>query len=108
MSRLKKLRKLKKKRFSSDSDTDGHISLHDESPPLRNLKEYLSQLEQEYDSSNGEEKKDSEEDNSTCVACGKEYRLSNEEFVQCRLCAKWAHESCGIVGHLNFFCQKCF
>ncbi|KAG5869500.1 hypothetical protein JTB14_005012 [Gonioctena quinquepunctata] len=98
----------KKKHCSSDSDTDGNISLHDESPPPRYLKEYLSQIEQELDPSNVEKKKDSEEDNSTCVVCSGEYRLSKEEFIQCRLCNQWAHKSCGIIGNLNFFCKKCF
>ncbi|KAG5873232.1 hypothetical protein JTB14_033219 [Gonioctena quinquepunctata] len=98
----------KEKHCSSDSDTDGNISLHDESPPPRNLKEYLSQIEQELDPSNVEEKKYSEEDNSTCVTCSGEYRLSKEEFIQCRWCNQWAHESCGIIGNLNFFCKKCF
>ncbi|KAG5879625.1 hypothetical protein JTB14_025601 [Gonioctena quinquepunctata] len=97
-----------KKHCSSDSDTDGNISLHDESPPPRYLKEYLSQIEQELDPSNVEEKKDSEEYNSTCVACSGEYRLSRGEFIQCRLCNQCAHKSCGIIGNLNLFCKKCF
>ncbi|KAK4887348.1 hypothetical protein RN001_003619 [Aquatica leii] len=83
----------KKKHCSSDSDTDGNISLRDESPPPRDLKEYFSQIEQELDPSDVEEKKDSEEDNSTCVACSGEYRLSKEEFIQCLLCNQWAHKS---------------
>ncbi|KAK4887357.1 hypothetical protein RN001_003628 [Aquatica leii] len=74
----------KKKQCSSDSDTDGNISLHDESPPPRDLKEYFSQIEQELDPSDVEEKKNSKEDNSTCVACSGEYRPSKEEFIQCR------------------------
>ncbi|XP_044757612.1 MFS-type transporter clz9-like [Coccinella septempunctata] len=85
----------------------GKCSIITETPP-RDLKENFNQIEQELDPSNVEEKKDSEEDNSRCVACGGEYRLSREEFIQCRLCNQWSHKSCGIIGNLNFFCKKCF
>lgn len=94
----KNVSKAAKKKCTSDSDTDTQISLHDESPPPQDLKEYLNQLEQEKN----------EETDSTCIVCGGEYLLSKEEFIQCRLCNKWAHESCGINGNLNFFCKKCF
>ncbi|KAK4883801.1 hypothetical protein RN001_000072 [Aquatica leii] len=77
------LMKAKQERNNKMTDTDENISLHDESPPPRHLKEYFSQIEQELDPSDVEEKKDSEEDNSTCVACSGEFRLSKEEFIQC-------------------------
>ncbi|XP_056630336.1 uncharacterized protein LOC130440950 [Diorhabda sublineata] len=64
-AKAKIVKTAKKKHCSSDSDTDGNISLHDESPPPRDLEEYLSQIEQELDPSIVEEKKDSEEDDST-------------------------------------------
>ncbi|KAK4887842.1 hypothetical protein RN001_004113 [Aquatica leii] len=50
----------KKKHCFSDSDTDGNIPLHDESPLPRDFKEYFSQIEQELDPSDVEEKKNSE------------------------------------------------
>ncbi|KAJ8939475.1 hypothetical protein NQ318_022529 [Aromia moschata] len=109
----KKNSKTAKKQCTSDSDSDTQISLHDESPPPppRDLEEYLTQLEQEHGSENEEDKENcKKDDNSTCTICDGKYRLSKEEFIQCRICNKWAHESCGCRWHtvcaIGYFREK--
>lgn len=42
-----------------------------------------------------------------CKVCKKIYSESTEDWYQCKICAKWAHETCGIKGVFNFFCSLC-
>lgn len=45
-------------------------------------------------------------DNECCV-CKEKFETSKEDWFQCKLCEKWANESCGIKGVFNFFCSMC-
>ncbi|KAJ8937926.1 hypothetical protein NQ318_005533 [Aromia moschata] len=75
----KKNLKTAKKQCTSDSESDTQISLHDESPPPRDLEEYLTQLEQEHGSENEEDKGNcKKDDNSTCTICDGKYRLKSK------------------------------
>lgn len=43
-----------------------------------------------------------------CIVCSKSYENSDQDWFQCKICSGWAHESCGIKGQFNFFCNTCF
>lgn len=76
-----------KERDRSDSEsTDTQISIHDDSS--EDLEDII--------------------DNEVCHVCSGRYNVSFEEWIQCKVCRKWSHESCGEKGSLNFFCRKCF
>lgn len=92
--------------YDSDTDISSEISLHDESPTPANLEEFCEEMEQKNkdDSCDGE----GEKENSVCPICHGEYQNSKEEWLQCKLCTKWAHKSCGVLGKLHFFCYNCF
>lgn len=42
-----------------------------------------------------------------CNVCKKKYSESTEDWFQCKICTKWAHETCGVKGVFNFFCSLC-
>ncbi|CAK1553830.1 unnamed protein product [Leptosia nina] len=46
-------------------------------------------------------------DDDQCNVCKKTYLESTEDWYQCKLCTKWAHETCGIKGTFNYFCSLC-
>ncbi|XP_023019368.2 uncharacterized protein [Leptinotarsa decemlineata] len=101
-----KLPKVAKNDYDSDTDISSEISLHDESPTPANLEEFCEEMvEKNKDDSCDRE---GEKENSVCPICQGEYQNSKEEWLQCKLCTKWAYNSCGVLGKLNFFCYKCF
>ncbi|CAK1547896.1 unnamed protein product [Leptosia nina] len=46
-------------------------------------------------------------DDDQCNVCKKTYLESTEDWYQCKICTKWAHETCGIKGTFNYFCSLC-
>jgi hypothetical protein len=57
-----------------------------------------------------------EDDHTPCRFCGKQYNTKEDdkitdEWLQCRKCKIWAHETCaeqhGVIGDDDFFCENC-
>lgn len=44
---------------------------------------------------------------NTCCVCKQSFDTSKEDWFKCKICGKWANESCGIKGVFNFFCSLC-
>ncbi|KAG5893490.1 hypothetical protein JTB14_010540 [Gonioctena quinquepunctata] len=88
--------KIPRNDYDSDTDISSEISLHDESPTLANLEIFYDEMAQE------------NKDDSVCPICQGEYQDSKEEWLQCKFCTKWAHNFCGVMGKLHFFCHNCF
>lgn len=42
-----------------------------------------------------------------CVCCKEAYQCSKTDWLKCFLCSSWAHETCGIQGIRNFYCNNC-
>lgn len=98
MKTRKSIKLLRKSTDTSNSDED--MSLHDDSDD--SLKSTQSKFGKNVVPAKQKSAKE------LCVVCQKEYDKSIEDWYQCKLCSKWAHESCGQKGHLNFFCNLCF
>lgn len=44
---------------------------------------------------------------SICKVCEGEFKHSNDDWLKCKTCNEWAHESCGLCDKLYFYCFKC-
>lgn len=93
--------------MSSSDEISDNMSLHDSSdddlppnyyfPMKTNTKVSLGQTNEETDNT----------EQSECVVCKGKYDCSNTDWIQCYICKKWAHETCGILGLRYFFCNSC-
>lgn len=96
----KSIKMLKKRKSKINDDT---ISLHDTSSSDSDT---IVVSKKKKVSKKGYHKKQEDQDN--CVVCNKSYKNSSQDWFQCKICSRWGHESCGIKGALNYFCQNCF
>ncbi len=51
----------------------------------------------------------SEDENPPCLYCNELYKASQEKWIQCQECRKWAHVKCGGVSYFSetFVCDIC-
>lgn len=101
---IRKLNKRSEKNEESDSTSENgtNISLHDESSIATSEEEILLQIKKRQKDNSSRKIKD------ICKVCNGSYAISKEEWYKCKICDGWAHESCGVKGKLNYFCQRCF
>lgn len=98
---------VREKTHDESSDSSANISLHDDSSLASSDDEInlLALKKQKIDS----HKEDRfTEDKKYCIVCNGHYSKSKVKCYQWKICNDWAHESCGIKGVKNFFCQKCY
>lgn len=52
-------------------------------------------------------KSQKDDDSESCLYCSESY--SNESWIQCQMCLKWAHDSCAGVDRRakTFVCEIC-
>jgi len=77
-----------------------------DSPEKKKIEEKESKKRKNTEITKGKIEK--EKNNNNCIVCNKRYTKSKQDWLQCKLCSGWAHETCGIKGALHFFCQNCF
>lgn len=52
-------------------------------------------------------KRQSTKNDNDCCVCKQKYNSSEEDWYLCKVCQKWANESCGVKGVFNFYCNLC-
>lgn len=52
-------------------------------------------------------KNNKNDDDDYCTVCKGAYLCSSVDWLRCAICKKWAHETCGIKGTNNYFCDNC-
>jgi hypothetical protein len=97
---------------SSNSSSSSNISLHDTDDSEGPIDEIFEMLPEDIKKRNQASKKNenlsSSKENCMCPVCNKRYANSKEDWLMCKICEIWAHDSCGVKGTINFFCKKCF
>lgn len=118
----KRLKTLQDKSTSEESDSQ--LSLHDsssdgifwhESSDDEDSQKYDPRIkETKIIKTNTQTTKDkktkegsNQEESWTCAFCKGEYNRSHTDWLQCFICNKWAHQSCGLEGMRNFYCNNC-
>ncbi|PSN40065.1 hypothetical protein C0J52_22383 [Blattella germanica] len=54
-------------------------------------------------------KQNTNDEETFCIYCSEQYGLTQEEWIMCKECKKWAHEQCTDVENLfeQFICDMC-
>lgn len=97
-------KKPSRKSIVSSSSDDSSVNLATDSDSIDNIsetEEVCPRLR------NRSLRNDKTGNDNQCNVCKKKYSESTEDWYQCKICTKWAHETCGIKGIFNFFCSLC-